>query len=52
MQNLEMHVTSNPKEEARWIANEISKLMITGNYKYKDIAVVVSDMEDIIDYSG
>ena len=43
--NLEMHVTSNPKEEARWIANEISKLMITGNYKYKDIAVVVSDME-------
>ena len=30
MQNLEMHVTSNPKEEARWIANEISKLMITG----------------------
>lgn len=32
-------ITSNPKEEARWIANEISKLMITGNYKYKDIAV-------------
>lgn len=43
--SLEVHVASNPRDEARFIANEISKLMITGKYKYKDIAVIVGSME-------
>lgn len=43
-QALSLHVTRNPKEEAAFVAAQIRKLVREKGYRYRDIAVVASDL--------
>lgn len=40
------HLLRNPEEEARWVASEIKRLVRTEGYRYQDIAIISSSMED------
>lgn len=40
------HLLRNPSEEARWVASEIKRLIRTEGYRYQDIAVISSSMEE------
>lgn len=47
--NIQIHVTRNPKEEAEYTAREILRLVREKGYRFKDIAVITGDMEGYID---
>jgi ATP-dependent helicase/nuclease subunit B len=42
---ISLHMARSPKEESEYIASEMRRLVRTGGYRYRDMAVVVSDME-------
>lgn len=41
---ISLHAARNPKQESDYIASEIRRLVREQDYRYRDIAVVVSDM--------
>lgn len=47
---IQIHCTRNPKEEADFVAAQIRKLVRTKKYRYRDIAVIASDMTVYADY--
>lgn len=50
MKNLGIHVARNPGEEAMAVAEEIRKLIRKERYRYREIGVIVSDMNVYGDY--
>ena len=50
MKNLGIHVARNPGEEAMAVAEEIRKLVRKERYRYREIGVIVSDMNAYGDY--
>lgn len=50
MKNLGIHVARNPGEEAMAVAEEIRKLVRKERYRYREIGVIVSDMNVYGDY--
>ena len=44
VKNLGIHVARNPGEEAMAVAEEIRKLIRKERYRYREIGVIVSDM--------
>lgn len=50
VQPLSLHVTKSPKEEAEFVAASIRKLVREKGYRYRDIGVIVSDMNTYADY--
>ncbi|MEE1086631.1 MAG: PD-(D/E)XK nuclease family protein [Schaedlerella sp.] len=44
-EQISVHVTHNPAKEAEFVASELHKLVRKNGYRYRDMAVVVSDME-------
>ncbi|SHK51053.1 helicase-exonuclease AddAB subunit AddB [Hespellia stercorisuis] len=50
LQNIEIHCTRNPQEEADFAARQIRSLVRTKGYRYSDIAVITSDMGIYADY--
>lgn len=42
---IQIHVAQNPQEESRYVAREIRRLVRTRGYRYRDLAVIVSDMD-------
>ena len=42
---IEMFQTKSPKDEVRFVADEIEKLIRSNNYRYQDIAIVTGDLE-------
>lgn len=42
--SISLHVTRNPKEEANFVAAQIHHLVRTESIRYREIAVIVSDM--------
>lgn len=46
---IRIHVTSNPREEARFAASEIRRLVRENGFRYQDIAVIASDMNAYAD---
>lgn len=49
-EGLEIHTVRSPKEEVEFAAREIRKLVRTEGYRYREIAVVTSDMSVYADY--
>lgn len=49
-ENLEIHVAGNPREEARAVAEGIRELVRKEKYRYREIGVIVSDMNTYGDY--
>ena len=49
-ENLEIHVAENPREEARTVAEGIRELVRKEKYRYREIGVIVSDMNTYGDY--
>ena len=47
---LSLHTVKNPKEESLFIASEILRLVRTKGYRYRDFAVIVSDMGTYAEY--
>ena len=47
---LSLHAVKNPKEESVFIVSEILRLVRTKGYRYRDMAVIVSDMETYAEY--
>ena len=47
---LSLHAVKNPKEESAFIVSEILRLVRTKGYRYRDMAVIVSDMETYAEY--
>lgn len=47
---ISLHVTRNPREEAEFVASEIHRLVREQGYRYREIAVIVSDMNAYADY--
>lgn len=47
---ISLHVTRNPREEAEFVASEIHRLVREQGYRYREIAVIVSDMNAYVDY--
>lgn len=39
-----IHAVRNPKEEAEYVASQIRRLVREGGYRYRDMAVIASDM--------
>ena len=39
-----VHAVRNPKEEAEYVASQIRRLVREGGYRYRDMAVIASDM--------
>ena len=50
VKNLGIHVARNPGEEAMAVAEEIRKLVRKERYRYREIGVIVSDMNVYGDY--
>lgn len=46
---ISIHTTRNPREEAEFTAAEIHRLVRKKGYRYRDIAVIVSDMNTYAD---
>lgn len=49
-QSISIHVTKTPREEAEFVAASIRKIVREKNYRYRDIGVIVSDMNTYADY--
>lgn len=49
-QSISLHVTKTPREEAEFVAASIRKIVREKNYRYRDIGVIVSDMNTYADY--
>ena len=47
---LSLHAVKNPKEESVFVVSEILRLVRTKGYRYRDMAVIVSDMETYAEY--
>ena len=47
---LSLHAVKNPKEESLFVVSEILRLVRTKGYRYRDMAVIVSDMETYAEY--
>lgn len=45
-----IHKVKNPLEETAYVAREVRRLVRTKGYRYRDIAVIVSDMETYANY--
>lgn len=43
-ESISLHVVRNPKEEAEYVASEIRRLVREQGYRFRDIGVIVSDM--------
>lgn len=43
---IQAHLHRNPEEESRWVANEIQRMVRTQGYRYQDIAVIASSMDE------
>ena len=41
---ISLHETKNPREEARYVAESIRKLVREKDYRYRDIAVIAADL--------
>ena len=50
VENLEIHVTRNPRQEAEAVAEGIRELVRKEGYRYREVGVIVSDMEVYGDY--
>ena len=48
-QAISIHATANPREEAAFVASQIRRLVREKGYRYRDIAVIVSDMNAYAD---
>lgn len=46
---ISLHVTRNPREEAEFVASHIRRLVREKRYRYRDIAIIVSDMNAYAD---
>ncbi len=46
LNHISAHLLRNPEEESRWVASEIKRLVRTEGYRYQDIAIISSSMED------
>lgn len=44
-EEITVHSVRNPKQEAEFVASEIRKIVRENGYRYRDIAVIVSDLE-------
>lgn len=51
-EGLAIHSARSPKEEAAFVAREIRKLVRKEGYRYREIAVITSDMSVYADYMG
>ena len=43
--NIRLHVTKDPREEAEFVASEVRRLVRQKGYRYREAAVICSDME-------
>ena len=50
VENLEIHAAGNPRQEADAVAEGIRRLVRKEQYRYRDIGVIVSDMNVYGDY--
>lgn len=46
-----IHICRNPLEEMEFVAEEIRRLVMTGEYRYRDIAVVTGDLSQYGEYA-
>ncbi len=45
LENISLSVLKNPEEESLWVARNIRKLVRTQGYRYRDIAIITSNIE-------
>lgn len=45
-QSVSMHAAKNPREEAEFVASKMRRLVREAGYRYRDMAVIVSDIEN------
>ena len=49
MQSISLHEVHTPQEEAQYVAEEIRRLVREEGYRYREIAVIASDLNTYAD---